>query len=168
METFTHIDEYGNARMVDVSEKDVTSRRAEAEGYIGMSGECFSLLQAGKHKKGDVLTVAQVAGIMGTKQTAGLIPLCHSLALTGCKLLFYPGERPGEGKKDCYVRAVCQVECSHAGRKRLIENENCNREQPDIPRRVSRPHAGGSSCGLHPYNPPAYRNAGPHNAGKWM
>ena len=49
METFTHIDEYGNARMVDVSEKDVTSRRAEAEGYIGMSGECFSLLQAGKH-----------------------------------------------------------------------------------------------------------------------
>lgn len=112
METFTHIDEYGNARMVDVSEKDVTSRRAEAEGYIGMSGECFSLLQAGKHKKGDVLTVAQVAGIMGTKQTAGLIPLCHSLALTGCKLLFYPGERPGEGKKDCYVRAVCQVECT--------------------------------------------------------
>ena len=112
METFTHIDEYGNARMVDVSEKDVTSRRAEAEGYIGMSGECFSLLQAGKHKKGDVLTVAQVAGIMGTKQTAGLIPLCHSLALTGCKLLFYPGERTGEGKKDCYVRAVCQVECT--------------------------------------------------------
>ena len=112
METFTHIDEYGNARMVDVSEKDVTSRRAEAEGYIGMSGECFSLLQAGKHKKGDVLTVAQVAGIMGTKQTAGLIPLCHSLELTGCKLLFYPGERPGEGKKDCYVRAVCQVECT--------------------------------------------------------
>ena len=79
---FTHIDCHGNALMVDVGAKDVTSRRAVAEGRIRMSRECFELVKAGRMKKGDVLGVAQVAGIMATKHTADLIPLCHRLNLT--------------------------------------------------------------------------------------
>ena len=79
---FTHVDASGNARMVDVSEKAVTSRTAVAEGAITMSAECFALVAEGRMKKGDVLGVAQVAGIMATKQTADLIPLCHRLNLT--------------------------------------------------------------------------------------
>ena len=79
---FTHIDPAGNARMVDVSGKNVTHRTAVAEGMISMSEECFQMVKAGRAKKGDVLGVAQVAGIMAAKRTAELIPLCHLLCLT--------------------------------------------------------------------------------------
>lgn len=88
MNEFTHIDKNGNAVMVDVSNKEVTSRIAVAEGSIFMSKECFDMVNEGKHKKGDVLTVAQVAGIMGSKKTSELIPMCHNIALTNSKVVF--------------------------------------------------------------------------------
>lgn len=78
----THFDEAGNARMVDVSEKAVTSRTAVAEGYILVNEEIYERIKAGTMKKGDVLAVAQLAAIMGAKKTPDLIPLCHPLMLT--------------------------------------------------------------------------------------
>ncbi len=68
--------------MVDVGGKDITARRAVAKGRISMQAETLELIQQGKHKKGDVLGIARTAGIMATKRTADLIPLCHPLALT--------------------------------------------------------------------------------------
>lgn len=88
MEHFSHMDEAGNARMVDVGQKEITSREAVAAGRIYMSDTCFSMVQDGTMKKGDVLTVAQIAGIMGAKKTSDLIPLCHILALTKCAVTF--------------------------------------------------------------------------------
>ena len=79
---FTHVDAAGNARMVDVGEKAVTHRTAVAVGRVTMSPECFAAVAEGRAKKGDVLGVAQVAGIMATKRTSDLIPLCHTLLLT--------------------------------------------------------------------------------------
>ena len=85
---FTHVDASGNARMVDVSEKAVTSRAAVAEGTITMSAECFALVAEGRMKKGDVLGVAQVAGIMAAKLTWDNIPMCHPVPLTGVDISF--------------------------------------------------------------------------------
>ena len=82
MADFTHFDKEGNARMVDVSAKAVTERTATARGSIFMSAETMQLIKSGGFKKGDVLGVAQLAGIMGAKRTPELIPLCHPLALT--------------------------------------------------------------------------------------
>ena len=78
----THFDEQGNAWMVDVSEKDHTHRIAVAEGFIAINDAIFERIQGGTMKKGDVLSVAQLAAIMGAKQTSNLIPLCHPLMLT--------------------------------------------------------------------------------------
>lgn len=78
----THFDEQGNAWMVDVSEKDHTHRIAVAEGFIAINDDIFERIQGGTMKKGDVLSVAQLAAIMGAKQTSNLIPLCHPLMLT--------------------------------------------------------------------------------------
>ena len=102
---FTHIDEHGNALMVDVGAKDVTSRRAVAEGRIRMARECFELVTAGRMKKGDVLGVAQVAGIMAAKKTAELIPLCHTLLLTSVKVELELLD------EESSVLAVCSVKC---------------------------------------------------------
>lgn len=77
----SHLDETGRARMVDVGHKPETARVAVARGEVHMRRETFDLIRAGSLKKGDVLTVAQVAGIMGAKKTAELIPLCHPIAL---------------------------------------------------------------------------------------
>ncbi len=82
MADFSHFDSNGNAWMVDVSDKKVTERTAVATGSIFMSQECFQKVKEGSMKKGDVLTVAQIAGIMGAKKTSELIPLCHPLPLT--------------------------------------------------------------------------------------
>ena len=100
---FTHFDDLGTAHMVDVSDKSVTGRMASAVGTIRMNGEAFSAITGGKVRKGDVLTVAQVAGIMGTKKTSDLIPMCHVLCLTNAKVTFelYP--------ESCSVRAICSV-----------------------------------------------------------
>ncbi len=88
MAEFSHIDNNGNAFMVDVGDKDITSRVAIAEGSIFMSKECFDMVIEKKHKKGDVLSVAQVAGIMGAKRTSDLIPMCHNIALNNAKVTF--------------------------------------------------------------------------------
>jgi len=77
-----HFDENGNAVMVDVSGKDITKRTATAAGKIQVSKDVMEAIQNGTAKKGDVLNVARIAGIMGTKQTPHLIPLCHPLNLT--------------------------------------------------------------------------------------
>ncbi len=86
MSGFTHFDQDGNAVMVDVSDKDTTERTATAAGSIYMQPETMKLIMEGGVKKGDVLTVAQLAGIMGAKKTPDLIPLCHPLALTSVKV----------------------------------------------------------------------------------
>jgi len=78
----THFDAKGDAHMVDVSEKDITSRIAVAEGHIKMQRETFEIITEGRAKKGDVLGVARLAGIMAAKRTADLIPLCHPLPIT--------------------------------------------------------------------------------------
>ena len=77
----THFDASGNAVMVDVSEKAVTFREAVAHGIITMNAEAFAAVESGTVKKGDVLGVARIAGIMATKRTSELIPLCHPLTL---------------------------------------------------------------------------------------
>ena len=82
MTGLTHIDEAGAARMVDVGGKAVTAREAVASGHITMSAEAAAAIGAGTAKKGDVLAVARVAGIMAAKRTSDLIPLCHPLPLT--------------------------------------------------------------------------------------
>lgn len=84
----THFDEAGRARMVDVSDKAETARVAVARGKISMKAETFERIRSGLIAKGDVLAVAQVAGIMAAKQTAQIIPMCHPLMITGAKLSF--------------------------------------------------------------------------------
>ena len=77
----THLDDQGNAKMVDVGDKDITSREAVARGHVSIQTETLRLIKEGLMKKGDVLTIAQLAGIMGAKKTSELIPLCHPLPL---------------------------------------------------------------------------------------
>lgn len=85
---FTHFDENKNAVMVDVSEKDITNRIATATGRITLCNEAMEAVKGRKIKKGDVLTVAQVAGIMGQKRTSELIPMCHNINLASSKITF--------------------------------------------------------------------------------
>ncbi len=82
----THIDKDGNALMVDVSDKDITERSATAEGRILTPPRILEAVREKTAAKGDVLSVAQLAGIMGAKRTPDLIPLCHPLPLTGCRV----------------------------------------------------------------------------------
>ncbi|MFE7224723.1 cyclic pyranopterin monophosphate synthase MoaC [Nocardioides sp. NPDC057577] len=82
----THVDETGAARMVDVSEKAVTTRTATASGRVLVSAEVIALLRGEGVPKGDALAVARIAGIMGAKKTPDLIPLCHPLAVSGVKV----------------------------------------------------------------------------------
>lgn len=82
MAEFTHFDKDGKATMVDVSDKDVTERTATASGSVIMQSRTIRMIAEGGVKKGDVLSVARLAGIMGAKRTADLIPLCHPLAVT--------------------------------------------------------------------------------------
>ena len=83
---FTHFNDQGHATMVDVSEKGESQRTAVAEGWVYVSRTTVDLIKKKKKKKGDVLTVAQIAGIMGAKRTPDLIPMCHPLILTGVDL----------------------------------------------------------------------------------
>ena len=84
----THVNEQGRARMVDVTEKAVTFRTARAEGWVRMAAETLELIRTGGAPKGDVLAVAQVAGILAAKRTHELIPMCHPLRLTAVDLRF--------------------------------------------------------------------------------
>lgn len=101
---FTHFDDGGNAVMVDVSGKDATERTAMARGTIRMSSACFRAVREGKSKKGDVLGVARIAGIMGAKRTSELIPLCHMLALTKAELDFELYDDTCEIEASCTVK----------------------------------------------------------------
>ena len=101
MSEFTHFDEKGNAYMVDVSEKEITRRSASAQGTISVSRDVMDAVLGKKIKKGDVFTVAQTAGIMGTKHTADLVPMCHPLSLTNAKVSFSIDEEA------CTITAVC-------------------------------------------------------------
>ena len=84
----THFDAEGKARMVDVTEKKETVREATATGKIKVSRDVYDAIEAGTVGKGDVLSVATTAGIMGVKRTADLIPMCHILPITNCKIRF--------------------------------------------------------------------------------
>ncbi|NNK77520.1 MAG: cyclic pyranopterin monophosphate synthase MoaC [Litoreibacter sp.] len=92
MSELTHFDGKGDAHMVDVSEKEVTSRVAVAQGAVRMQPETLALITEGRAKKGDVMGVARLAGIMGAKQTANLIPLCHPLPITKVAVELTPDE----------------------------------------------------------------------------
>lgn len=106
MEKLTHFNPDGRARMVDVSEKDVTHRVAVAQGRIRMKPETLKLIQEGKMKKGDVLAVAQVAGIMGAKRTSELIPMCHPLFISGVDIEFKENPEPdNDGLVSIYAEA---------------------------------------------------------------
>ena len=90
----SHLNEAGEARMVDVSDKAVTERSATAEGFIAMAPETLDLILAGNAPKGDVLATARIAGIMAAKRTHELIPLCHPLPLTQVTVDFTPTREP--------------------------------------------------------------------------
>ena len=106
MSDFTHFNETGHARMVDVSEKTATVRTAVAVGRVRMNAETYALVKSGGMKKGDVLGTAQIAGIMAAKRTSDLIPMCHTLLLTGVDLDFRLNEA------DCAVDITASVRCT--------------------------------------------------------
>ncbi|ESR23487.1 cyclic pyranopterin monophosphate synthase MoaC [Lutibaculum baratangense] len=101
----THVDEAGTARMVDVSDKAATVRQATAEGFVRVAPETFRLIVSGQAKKGDVLGVARLAGIMGAKRTHELIPLCHPLMLTKIDVDL----EPVESENAIRVTATCKL-----------------------------------------------------------
>jgi len=86
MTELTHLDQYGSAHMVDISDKAVTVRIARAEAFVSMKPETLTMIVEGRHKKGDVFATARIAGIMAAKKCPELIPLCHSLLLTQVKV----------------------------------------------------------------------------------
>lgn len=103
MEKLTHFDASGNAVMVDVGEKQATKRTATATGTIFVRPEVIRAIEEGTAQKGDVLGVARVAGIMAVKQTANLIPMCHTLLIQKAQVDFEVDE------ENCCVKAVCTV-----------------------------------------------------------
>ena len=105
MGDFTHFNEQGKAQMVDVGDKPVSHRTAVAAASVKVNRETFRLIQSGGMKKGDVLTVAQIAGIMGAKKTWELIPMCHPIFLQGIDLNFHLEE------KDYSIRIRASVKC---------------------------------------------------------
>ena len=107
----THVNAKGEVRMVDVGEKDVTNRLAKAEGFICMAPATLAMIVEGTAPKGDVLACARVAGIMGSKRTPDLIPMCHPLNITKCVVdltPYGPSEHP-EGKVGIHVEATLGV-----------------------------------------------------------
>ncbi|MDD7111721.1 MAG: cyclic pyranopterin monophosphate synthase MoaC [Coriobacteriaceae bacterium] len=107
----THIDEKGDVRMVDVSAKAETQRIAVAEGFIAMHQETLDLITSGQAAKGDVLACARVAGIMASKRTSDLIPMCHPLNITKAKVECEPvfaGQRE-DGRVGIHVTTTCGV-----------------------------------------------------------
>lgn len=105
MADLTHFDDGGNARMVDVSEKDPSERSATAKGSVIMRPETLQRITDGAVKKGDVLSVAQLAGIMGAKRTPDLIPLCHPLPLDGVDVVL----SCDAGRNTVDITATCRV-----------------------------------------------------------
>ena len=106
MADFTHFNEEGRAKMVDVGDKAPTKRRAIAAGRVLLAPETLELIRNGGVKKGDVLTVAQIAGIMAAKQTGNIIPMCHPLGLNGIDLSLRLNE------ERCSVEIEATVSCT--------------------------------------------------------
>jgi len=103
---FSHFDSHGNAVMVDVSEKETSSRTAIAKGSISMNDDAMQAVLGGTAKKGDVLGVARIGGIMAAKRCAELIPLCHPLCFDKCTIGFTVNENKNE------IEAVCEIKLS--------------------------------------------------------
>ncbi len=102
---FTHINANGEANMVDVSEKDITTREARAEAFVHMSNNTLEMILEGNHHKGDVFSVARIAGIQAAKQTSQLIPLCHPLMLSKVAIQFEPSPHDATVR----VEALCRL-----------------------------------------------------------
>jgi cyclic pyranopterin phosphate synthase len=100
----THLDARGRARMVDVSEKEITEREAVASGRVRMKASTLARITAGKMAKGDVFAAARIAGILGAKTTPSLIPLCHPLCITGVSIDFTTHRRPPGVSITCHVK----------------------------------------------------------------
>ncbi|MDU2107614.1 MAG: cyclic pyranopterin monophosphate synthase MoaC [Clostridium paraputrificum] len=143
MSGLNHFDEKGNAVMVDVSEKSETKRVAVAKGSIKVSKEIMNLIKTGNIKKGDVLGVSRVAGIMASKQTSNLIPMCHPLMINGANIDFELDEENGRviiygsvkttGKTGVEMEALTAVSvaaltiydmCKAVDKRMVIENIN--------------------------------------------
>ena len=109
MSSFTHIDDKGRVRMVDVTEKKPTVRVAVAEGSVFMKPETFELIRDQKVKKGNVLETARIAGVMAAKKTSELIPMCHPLSLTHVQVDFEPEETNSQISIKASVRTIDQT-----------------------------------------------------------
>ena len=105
----THFNEEGRARMVDVGEKSITQRIAIATGEVYRQPSTMRLIKDGGIKKGDVLAVAQVAGIMGAKKTSDIIPMCHPLLLTNVDIAFNNNSEPDSKTGLCYIEIKATV-----------------------------------------------------------
>jgi cyclic pyranopterin phosphate synthase len=105
----THLDESGRARMVDVGDKAITSRRATARGFVAMQPETLRLIIEGNLKKGDVFVVAELAGVMAAKRTSELIPLCHPLALNHISVVCSPNQELSRIDIEASVRVSGQT-----------------------------------------------------------
>ena len=122
---FTHFDAEGQAHMVDVGDKAVTARVATASGSIRMQAQTLSMILDGGHKKGDVLGVARIAGIMAAKRTSELVPLCHPLPLTKVSIEFTPGQTGVEMEALCAIQVALLTVydmCKAVDRGMVIEN----------------------------------------------
>ncbi|MDI3281126.1 MAG: cyclic pyranopterin monophosphate synthase MoaC [Bacillota bacterium] len=108
-EGLTHFDRQGRARMVDVGGKEETERQAVARGWVRLRPETLALVRAGRMAKGDVLGVAQVAGIMAAKRTSELIPMCHPLPLTAVELNFELSEEESAIHIEARVRTIART-----------------------------------------------------------
>ena len=106
MSDLTHFDAKGDAHMVDVSDKDVTSRTATAKGAVVMAAETLALITEGRAKKGDVLAVARLAGIMAAKKTPDIIPLCHPLALSKVSVELTPNPAENRVESEATVKVT--------------------------------------------------------------
>ncbi|MGU5615903.1 cyclic pyranopterin monophosphate synthase MoaC [Aeromonas caviae] len=101
----THLNQSGEAHMVDVTDKQVTEREARAEAFVTMAPETLALILSGQHNKGDVFATARIAGIMAAKKTADLIPLCHPLALTRVEVEI----APQTAHNRVHIRTLCKL-----------------------------------------------------------
>ncbi|MDE1464369.1 cyclic pyranopterin monophosphate synthase MoaC [Spartinivicinus poritis] len=111
-QTLTHIDQQGNAQMVDVTEKPATHRVARAQSIITMQPDTLAMIMSGSHKKGDVLAVARIAGIQAAKRCSDIIPLCHPLMLTSVKVQLLPEPKHNQVRviTECKVTGQTGVE----------------------------------------------------------
>lgn len=137
MSDFTHFNEQGRAKMVDVGEKPETRRTARAKAKVWVNADTFALIKSGGMKKGDVLTVAQVAGIMGAKHTADLIPMCHPVQVEGIDMDLSLNEENScveigasvlcDGRTGVEMEALCAVSTAA-----LTVYDMCKAVQKDI------------------------------------